>query len=306
MGKELYENYPRFKLWLDYCDDTVQPLTKTSLIDVLYRQGSRSNAFDRILYSNPALLCIEYSLARVLMEIGLQPNYLLGYSLGEITACVLSGAISLEDGIRLTVECAKLLEAESPPAGMLAVIESPDIMTRYPEAFSNCWLSGKNFRNNFVVSGLAGDIQRLQEILHRENIVTQRLPVNYGFHTRLMDPLENAFKRLVDRTSFSPFSIQTFSSLKGGLIEEADAEYFWELVRHPIAFDKTINRILQKGDFIFIDVGPSGTLATFVKYLLPPDSGSLHLETINPFGRDMESIEKLKTHLSHHMVAAMA
>jgi hypothetical protein len=55
--------------------------------------------------------------------------------------------------------------------------------------------------------------------------------------------------------------------------------------------------MLQSDDYIFIDVGPSGVLATFVKYLLPSDSNSSYLEVINQFGRDLHSLEKLKTNL---------
>lgn len=297
MGMELYENHPRFRLWMDHCDEIVHPRIGTSLLDILYRQGNRRDPFDRILYTNPALLCIEYSLTRILMEMGLQPDYLLGYSLGEITAAVVSGAMSLEDGIRLTVDYAKLLERESPPAGMLAILESVEIMARFPGLFKNCWLTGRNFRNNFVVSGLSDDIRCLQQDLSQQDVISQRLPVNYGFHTVLMDPLAEEFKGLVHRINLYQTGIPTFSALKTGLIGDVSADYFWELIRYPVEFEKTIDLMLRRDDFVFIDVGPSGTLATFVKYLLPPGSNSVYMEVINQFGRDMNAIEKLKAAL---------
>jgi len=96
------------------------------------------------LYTNPALLCIEYSLTQLLMEMNIQPDYLLGYSLGEITASVILSTVSLEEGIQLVVDYAKLLEKEAQAAGMLAIIESIDIMNQFPDLFQNCWLTGKN------------------------------------------------------------------------------------------------------------------------------------------------------------------
>ncbi len=292
MGKELYDNHPRFKLWMDHCNDILSPLLDVSLIDVLYRKNKKSELFDNILFTNPALLCIEYSLARVLMEIGIQPDYLLGYSLGEITASVVSGAVSLEEGLELTVDYAKLLEKESPAAGMLAVIESADIIIQYPELFQNCWVTGRNFNRSFVVSGLPHDIQALQVALNQKNIMSQKLPVNFGFHTELMNPLEEKFKQMAQRVNFSPIRIPCISALTTTQIPEINAEYLWEVIRYPVEFEKTISAMLQQGDYRFIDVGPSGTLATFIKYLLPLGSNSLYFEVINQFGKDLVSLEK--------------
>jgi acyl transferase domain-containing protein len=297
MGRELYEKHPRFRLWMDHCDGIAGPLIHTSLVDVLYRQGSKKDPFDRILYTNPALLCIEYSLTQLLLEMGLRPDYLLGYSLGEITASVVSGAVSLEEGIRLTVDFARLLECESPPAGMLAIIESADVMARHPELFRGCWLTGRNFKNNFVVSGLAEDVRRLQEAMQQRNIITQRLPVNYAFHTELMNPLEGKFKELARQIRLAPAGIPFVSAFRAGPIQDVDENHLWDLIRYPIDFEKTIAVMLQKQDYIFIDVGPSGTLATFVKYLLPSRSNCVHLEVMNQFGTDLRALEKLRAAL---------
>jgi bacillaene synthase trans-acting acyltransferase len=299
MGKELYDNHPRFRLWMDHCDEIVYPLIETSLIDVLYRQGDKKELFDNILYTNPALLCIEYSLSRVLEESNIHPDYLLGYSLGEITTSVISGAMSLEDGLKLTVDFAKILINKSKKASMLAIIESESIMNRFPELFKNCWLTGRNFKNNFVITGLPEEIKKVQERLTQEEIISQKLAVNFGFHTELIDMLKAAFLQRVKEIEFSSIKIPTISALTTGIIEAVDAQYLWNVVREPVEFEKTIQSMLTKEDYTFIDVGPSGSLATFVKYLLPAHSNSVHKEVINQFGKDLVSVDKLKASLRY-------
>jgi bacillaene synthase trans-acting acyltransferase len=64
--------------------------------------------------------------------------------------------------------------------------------------------------------------------------------------------------------------------------------------RYPVEFEKTIRSMLKKEDYIFIDVGPSGSLATFVKYMLSTNSNSLQFEIMNPFGKDLNLIKKLQ------------
>ncbi len=298
MGKELYEKHPRFKMWMDHCDEIVTPLIGTSLIDVLYQEGvNKGMPFDQILYTNPALISIEYSIARILMEMGIQPNYVLGYSLGEISAAIISGVISLEDGLQFIVDSAQLLINESPAASMLAIINSPDIQSEFPHIFENCWLTGNNFENNFVVGGLIKDIEHLQIWLNNKNIAYQKLPVNYGFHTKLLNPLEQKWRQLIEEMDFFSMRIPIISSSYSKILQDVDEEYFWQITRFSVDFKKTIDLLIKDNSFVFIDAGPSGSLATFIKYLIPNNSKSFSMEVMNQFGNDLRTLEKLRDEL---------
>ncbi len=293
MGKELYGKHAQFRYWMDHCNEMVAPLIKTSLIDVLYCGKGKGEPFDNILYTNPALLCIEYSMFQVLKGMGLRPDFLLGYSLGEIIAAVASGALSLEDGSRWMVEVAKLVAEKTQEAQILAIIGPKMIMMEFPELFHQCWLTGTNFRENFVVGGLPSAIQPLQAALDKRNILSQLLPVRYGFHTKLIDPVEEDCRRLAGSLKMSPGQVPMISSLAGEVIQDLHREQFWEAVRYPVNFEQAVSVTLKKGDFTFIDVGPSGSLATLVKYILPAGAGSIAIPLMNQFGRDLEAIEKL-------------
>ena len=125
------------------------------------------------------------------------------------------------------------------------------------------------------------------------------LPVRYGFHTHLIDPIEEDCKQLIRKVKRLPNRIPVISSIKAEPIQEWSEDYLWEVIRYPVNFEQTVNRLLKRGEYIFIDLGPSGSLATFVKYILASNSGStsLSLQAINPFGNDLNSIEKLKAGL---------
>ncbi len=294
MARELYDEHPRFRLWMQHCDEIVHPLIGQSLIDIIY-QGSKFEDFDRIKYSNPALIAVEFSLAKIIMEMGVQPDFFVGYSLGEFTAAIVSGAMSIEQGLALVVDYAEILEEKSPCAGMLAIIEQESVMSEYPEIFQDCWLASRNFQNSFVVSGLEKSIRRLQNALMDRGIPCQKLPVNYAFHSSIMDPLEEDLKRITRQHDFSRLKIPTISALKTQQIDSVNADHFWDLIRQPIDFAQTIQKMLEKDDYLFIDVGPSGTLATIVKYLLPKGTQSLSIELINQFGNDLQMIDKFKS-----------
>lgn len=291
MGRELYDRHPRFRMWMEHCDEIAAPMIDCSLCEVLYRDGDKNRPFDRLLHTNPALISFEYSLARVLMEAGAKPEYLLGYSLGELSAMIIGGALTLEQGIEFVVDYAKLVESGSPPAAMLAVIDAPDIESRYADQFAGCWVTARNFDRHIVITGPVDAIVRLRNTLARDGVVHQTLAVNYGFHTEMQQSLETRFMTLARNIDFGPLRIPMVSCYDGAVYDsntdqEGWQQHLWATFRHPVVFDTTIRGLLARGDFHFLDVGPSGTLATFVKYLRPAGSASMFSDVINSFGRD--------------------
>lgn len=295
MGRELFEEHNRFRLWMKHCDTILESLIDVSLIDILYGQHKKHDTFDRLLYTNPALLCIQYSLARLLKELGIQPDMVLGYSAGEIVAAIVAGAISLEDGLALSVNIARALEANSPRGSMLAIVDSEDVYEQYPEIFSTCWIACKNFDKNFVISGAEKGIADVERQLDEKQILSQRLAVNYAFHTPVMDLSRKEVLAAGRGVRFNPPKIPYISCYTKARVEHINEEHVWSVIRYPVCFSETVRNIFQEQDCIFIDVGPSGTLATLLRYLLPGNLCSLSFDVMNQFGKDVQSLEKLRS-----------
>lgn len=298
MGKELYENNKVFNYWMDACDEIVSPLINASLTKIIYPEGKKGESFDRLLYTNPALLSIQYSLFRMLKDMGIQPDFLMGYSLGEITAAMASEVITLEDGLTLVVDMAHLVEEKTPQATMLAIMGEKEIIMQNPDLFMQCWLIATNFSGSFVMCGLPDDISSLQNALREKGVTTQLLPVNYGFHTPLINDLENQFKKRVREINLSNAKISIISSKESDVIHELSHDYFWEIIRYPVNFEKTVKNTVKNKECVFIDLGPSGSLATSVKYILDSNSGAVPLQLMNQYGRNLDTLEKFITNFS--------
>ncbi|MBD3316025.1 MAG: acyltransferase domain-containing protein [Chitinivibrionales bacterium] len=302
MAEELYKKYDRFAYWMDHCNEMAAPYVGNPLTEVIYEGGGKSEPFDRLLYTNPALLCVQYSLAQVLLEEGVKPDYLLGYSLGEIVASVVARAISLESGIELVTGLARLVEDKTPPAEMLAIMAPFPIVSTQPAMFRSCWVTGKNMVDNFVVCGEPETIRNLCVSLKKQTIAFQKLPVKFGFHTEMIDPIEGDFRRLVKRIEPGELEIPVISAYQKKTVTTFGADYLWNVIRCPVDFEATVKQTLRMDDFLFIDAGPSGVLATLVKYLLPADAGSVSLQMINQFGNDMHTFRTLMQNLNAERV----
>ncbi|MEV5432449.1 acyltransferase domain-containing protein [Streptomyces sp. NPDC052701] len=295
MTRELYERHPRYRLWLEHCDGIASPVLGKSVVDTVFDQDrTKSDPFDSLADSNAALLCVEYSLTRVVQEMGYRPDVLVGYSLGEITAAVVAEVLPLELGISFAVEFARTLADRTPPSGMLAVLGTEELLRSHAELFAGCWVTGRNFDGNFVVSGRTEAVERLERSLGQEGIVCQRLPVNHGVHTELIDSVEDQVRRLLGTVTFAPPKIPIVSSAATDHVVDVTADGVWAAMRRPVDFVRTIEKMAAAGDATFIDLGPSATLATFVKYILPPGSGSAQAHTVNRFGQDLKSLREFQ------------
>lgn len=295
MTRELYERHPRYRLWLEYCDEVASPVLGTSVLETVFDPvRSKGDPFDDLAGSNAALICVEYSLTRVVQEMGYRPDYLLGYSLGEITAAVVAEVFPLETGISFAVEIARMLAEATPQSGMLAIVGTQELLRRHAGLFADCWVTGRNFDGNFVVSGRVEAVDRLERVLGREGVLAQRLPVNYGVHTELIDPVEKRARDLLGTVSFAPPRIPIVSSASMGRLDTVTVDGVWNAMRSPVEFSQTIEKMTAEVDATFVDLGPSATLATFVKYILAPDSGSTQVSTVNRFGNDLKSLSEFR------------
>lgn len=292
MGKELYENNKVFNFWMDTCSEIVATDIGTSLTEMLYNPANKGKPFDQLLYTNPALISVQYSLFQMLNDMKIEPAYLMGYSLGEITSCIASEMLSIEDGLKFSVALAKMVEEKTPKAAMLAIMSGKEIIVQNPDIFAACWLIATNFSENFVVCGLPEDIRMLQKSLQQKGIVSQQLPVNNGFHTPLIDSIENNLKETVQAIQFSKGKIPVISSKDVSIKNEISYNDFWDVLRYSVNFENAVNMIVNQHDCAFIDLGPSGSLATAVKYILATDSKSVPLQLINQYGKNLQTLEK--------------
>lgn len=291
MAAELFAEDDVFRETLTACDRIVTPLIGASLLDLIYDPAkTKSDPLERTLFTHPANVAVAYSLTETLLARGLEPDMLLGYSLGEYVATLVAGGMNLADGLHQIVQQARLLEAKTEPAGMMAILAAPDVVQDYPHLFEECWLAGTNFADHFVVTATKPALEELSAELEAEGITTQILPISHGFHSAMMDPIESDCRQLmaaVGRLRWPLVSCCTMDQLT-----VPDADHYWSVVRYSIRFYETLQRLDAQGPFLYVDVGPSGTLATFAKYALPKTSASKVVGCLNMFGKDVRSLDR--------------
>lgn len=296
MGKELYEKNPTFRYWMDKLNRFSKEIIKESIIDIIFDPTkSKADIFNHLLHSNLAIFILQYSLAQVLLTIGIKPDYVMGSSLGEIVSLAISEVISYEEGISTSIKLSEYMNRHciEGEGGMLAILYDHRHYSDNPEVYKDTTIAAINFDSHYIISGRNHDLNRIKNYLDKKNIITQLLPVSFPFHSHLTKPIEPFFLDYLKQKIYKIPKIQIVSCSRIGLQKEIRYEYINDAIQRPIEFQKTIQFLEKDTNHIYIDLGPSGTLTTYVKYILPKGAQSETYGILNPFGRDIQNLNKL-------------
>jgi len=295
MGRALFDQEPLFRDWLVEGHQRVSEWTSLSMLDQLYHdQHKKSDLFNQTLYTHPCIFMVEYALAQVVMSLGVKPHYLLGTSMGEFAAACLAGCIGFEKALESVMKQAEHLETYCPSSGgMLAVLGPLSIYEEHPLLIDHTTLASQICDTHFVVSGENETLDFAEQLLKEKDILFQRLAVSQSFHSPGISPAAAAYTSFLRDHVYEPPTLPLVSCAIKGSIDTIPPTYFWDIIQWPIRFRETIQNMEKKGSFTYLDLGPSGTLATFAKYHLAPNSQSVALPLLTPFGQDMKNLQHL-------------
>lgn len=295
MAKELFASHPVFKQTFLRLDPMVKEVTGESMVESLYNSQQRiTDRFDQIKLTHPSIFMVQYALAQVLLEKGIEPDYVLGASLGEIVAATVAKVMTPEEALECIMTQAHLVEKHCEPGSMMAILHQVRLYDETPILYRHSELAAINFDSHFVISGVKEGIQEIANHLASNQIVSHTLPISYAFHSSFIDPMEEEFKGFLHKKTNKRPAIPFISCVDGEIKEELSRDYFWEVARKPIQFPKAINKLQKKHqEAIFIDLGPRGTLSNFLKYNKNPHCDFSGYSVITPYQQELNRIEKI-------------
>jgi amino acid adenylation domain-containing protein len=269
MGRALFEFSPPFRRLLGRCDDLLRGRLEHSLLDVMFGVADES-LIDRTEYAQPALFALEYSLAELLRQWGLQPQIVMGHSIGEYAAACMAGVFSLEEGLALTAERGRLMQRVPGAGRMLAVAASIDTIHEVLPPFADdVSIAAINSPMQLVLSGSADAIERLENELRAHGIHTRSLTVSHAFHSAQMEPALAPLAELFGRVSLRSPSIPLISNLSGRLVttELTEPTYWSDHARETVQFSAGIRSLMAAGCDVLVEIGPENVLSHFVRHV---------------------------------------
>lgn len=299
MGRDLFEQNSIFRAHLKRLDNIAFSQIGCSTIDILFDPSKQAtDLFNKSALTNTGIFIMERALSLMLNEQGIEPDYVLGSSMGTFAAACQAGCLNEDAALAALLSQSKAIEQHAHRGIMIAVMDNPEHFTRHPFLVHHSEIASINFNSHYVIA-LPSEFQsQVVKYLQDHGIIYQEIAVEYPYHSRWIEPAESVYRQEMAHFNFDTPKIPLICCAKAGQLMSVETNALWRIARQPIEFQKTINFLENINRFHYVDLGPSGTLATFLKYLLPKGANSKYYPTITPYKKSQQNIDALLAELS--------
>lgn len=285
MGKELYQQSTAFRDVLLTYQDMADILSLPRFVDLI-SGGALDITSESPVSVQLAVVALEIAIAHVLKIWGVQPDLVIGHSLGEYAALCVAGVLSVSDTLFLVGQRAILMEKKLTAGtySMLAVGKDAESLRKSLDSrnLSSCQVACINAPNATVGSGTVSDIAELQSQLKAEGIKTTVLNVPYGFHSTQIEPILDEFKEIAKGVVFSTPAIPVASTLMGAIVKDGSTfspSYLARQAREPVNFvgalEASKSASLVNDRTLFIEIGPEPICMGLIRGTLDVPSARL-------------------------------
>ena len=277
MGKELAEAYPVAAAVYEMCDR--------------FRPGTSAQCFSgtaeelmETKNTQPCLFAMELAAAAALQEMGVKPDAVAGFSLGEVAAAAVAGVFDHETGFRLVCRRGQLMQAAADrfDTAMAAVVKlTAEQVQELCSRFSGIYPVNFNCPGNITVSGLASQMPDFSAAVKAAGGRALPLKVKGAFHSPFMQEAANAFQKELDRAVLRKPEIPLYSNLTARPYGDGAAKLLSDQICSPVQWEKLIRNMIADGIDTFIEIGPGRTLTNMIKKTVPEVNARTVMEELS-------------------------
>jgi acyl transferase domain-containing protein len=270
MARDLYEQEAVFRQTIDLCAEQLLHKLNLDIRTILYQEDGSSEQAVELLnqtyITQPALFIVEYALAQQWMAWGIQPQALLGHSIGEYVATCIAGVMTLEDALKVVALRGHVVQQQAAGA-MLGISLAPEEVTPFLVDYA-VELAAINGPRQCVVSGSSMAIERLEAFLATQKVQTRQLHTSHAFHSASMEPALPILEEAMAGIALAEPSIPFLSNVTGTWItasEATDPHYWAQQLRETVQFSAGLQQLQANQQILLLEVGPGQTLSSLAR-----------------------------------------
>lgn len=270
-----YSGFPRLRFHIDKCDEILKSLNRPTILPILFQREPVSD----VVALQCGTFAVQYACAKCWVDSGIQVAAVVGHSFGELTAMVVSGVLSLEDGLRLVASRASLMRNKWGPerGAMLAVHTTSDTVRKIIDTVKGAnstvttlEIACFNGPRSQVVVGSAAEVDLVEAMMSENDspfrdIQRQRVAVSHGFHSVFTEPLLQDLDDVAKSLTFNKPDLH-FETCTEVPMESVSYPRLAEHTRAPVYFSHAITRLEQRlGSCIWLEAGADSPVIPMLK-----------------------------------------
>lgn len=261
MGINLYQQEPIFKSTIDACELAFSKYVDWKLTDVLF--SSDPSNLSEIDVIQPTLVAIEIALAKLWQSMGVQPNAVIGHSMGEIAAAHIAEIITLEDAAKIICTRSLLMKEQKGKGAMgYIALPSTEVQNHLSSFEDKVSIGVINSSKSTVITGDKESVEELIKQFDEQGVFSRLIKVDVASHSQQMDSLKD---RLFEATysiniNESVIAFQSTVDPEINNSQQIQADYWVDNLRNTVQFSKAIHKLIEDGIDIFIEISPNPVL----------------------------------------------
>ena len=277
MGTQFMRAYPGTDSFISEVDRAIEEELPGGVRPLL-QHDAHADAADRERWSKelaqtenaqPAITAVSVSIFTILAELGIQPEAVIGHSLGEIAALHAAGVYDGLTAVRLAAARGKAMGGmKGDHGGMTAVKAAPEaIEPLIAEVDGYLIIANYNSPRQTVVAGADSALAAFETKCKANGLTSRRLNVSHAFHTELVAPAAKQFSEMVQAYKFSQQTRPVISSITGGQLstEEDIQALLAGQITSPVRFTAAVRTAQELQPDMWIEIGPGGVLSNLVR-----------------------------------------
>ncbi|KAA3637580.1 MAG: acyltransferase domain-containing protein, partial [Bacteroidetes bacterium] len=305
MLKELRATEPIVADTFKEADEVMIPLLGRPLSDYIFVDENDKEAIKaaeeelkQTEITQPAVLTTDVALYRLMMAYGIEPDFVIGHSLGEYGALVASGAVTFKNALEaVSARGTQMAKVQVEDKGiMAAVFGSPE---KISEIINNVdgyvEIANINSYGQSVIGGATEPVKEAMALCKEQGLHVAQLTVSHAFHTAIVAPASGPLGEVLGTFGLKAPVVPIIANVTGdfyptgGDIEKKMIDILSQQVASPVQFVKGINKLYDSGARVFIEMGPKKALNGFVRDIMSKKDDVMNLFTNHPKVGDLVS-----------------
>lgn len=274
MGKELYEASPAAKAVFDMADGIRANTSKQCF------EGS-TGELCKTVNTQPCVFAADLAAAYAVVEKGIKPDCVAGFSLGEIAALAFSKMLSDEEAFKLVCKRGELMDkaANENPGAMAAVMKLPaEKIEEICTGFDSTYPVNYNSPAQTVVATTSGNADAFCEAVKNAGGRAKLLAVSGAFHSPFMAQAAKGLEEYMKAVDFSDPQTVIYSDVTAKPYQGDFKALVKAQVESPVRWQSIVENMIADGVDTFIEVGVGKTLTGLIKRI-NPDVKAFKVET---------------------------